>query len=170
LNNTKHATIQWKVSEWNTLQYVVEKSNNGREFTSIATIASNGNGTNVYQFTESSVLTGTEYYRIKQVNKSGEFNYSSVIKLSQGEATSKVAVSPSLVQASTTLNISVPADKSLAYSIVSVDGKILMTRSILLNKGVNAIPLNVQHLVPGIYHVVMRNESEILPVSFIKVP
>ncbi len=93
LNNQKQAVINWRIAETNVSAFEIEKSADGRTFSNIGTISSRGDGENSYQFIESSVLQGTGFYRIRQVDKDGRFGYSSIIRLSTDPRT-KVNVYP----------------------------------------------------------------------------
>jgi photosystem II stability/assembly factor-like uncharacterized protein len=81
LTNQKQAMIGWKVNETNVYSYEVQKSTDGRNFSSIGTVNSKGNGENSYEFTESASLQGTAFYRIKQVDIDGRPGFSSIIRL-----------------------------------------------------------------------------------------
>lgn len=81
LTNQKQPMIGWKVNETNVYSYEVQKSTDGRNFSSIGTVNSKGNGENSYEFTESASLQGTAFYRIKQIDKDGRPGFSSIIRL-----------------------------------------------------------------------------------------
>jgi hypothetical protein len=81
LNAEKHAVITWKVSETEVMSYSVEKKANTTDYINIGMLPSSGNGTHSYTFTETAPLTGEGIYRIKQIDKSGRFSYSSTIVL-----------------------------------------------------------------------------------------
>jgi trimeric autotransporter adhesin len=82
LNTNKKANINFKVQETNVRAYEIEKSNDGINFITIATISSRGNGENNYSFEENNMLTGTAYYRIKQVDINNQVVYSTIVRLS----------------------------------------------------------------------------------------
>ena len=81
INNQKLPQINWKVQEENVAKYEIEKSTNGNLFEKIGSVSCKGDGENDYSFTESKVLSGTAFYRIKQIDKDGRFAYSIYIKL-----------------------------------------------------------------------------------------
>jgi hypothetical protein len=85
LNNQKQATLNWQVQENNVVNYSIEKSNDAVNFTGIANLISKGNGTNNYNFTDATTLSGTVYYRIKQTDRDARTSYSSIIKLSNNQ-------------------------------------------------------------------------------------
>jgi hypothetical protein len=82
LNTQKQAVLHWRVDEDNVDRYEIEKSDNGVHFLLTGIIKSKGNGTNNYSHTAITVLTGTGYYRIKQVDINGSFTFSTIIRLS----------------------------------------------------------------------------------------
>ncbi len=81
INSQKQAVINWKVQEENVAKYEIEKSTNGNLFEKIGSVSCKGDGENDYIFTELKVLSGTAFYRIKQIDKDGKSAYSIYIKL-----------------------------------------------------------------------------------------
>jgi hypothetical protein len=77
--------VAWKVAnEINIARYEVEKSTDGINFTSIATVAALGNSGNSilnYQLLDKNLQEGNNFYRIKSIGIAGEFNFSSIVKL-----------------------------------------------------------------------------------------
>ncbi len=81
INSQKQAVIKWKVQEDNVAKYEIEKSTNGNLFEKIGSINSKGDGENEYVFTEATMLSGTAFYRIKQIDKDGRASFSIYMKL-----------------------------------------------------------------------------------------
>jgi Secretion system C-terminal sorting domain len=78
LNPDKTISLQWKVAaEQNILQYIVEESADGINFSNTGTVPA-GTGTH-YALTDQQVFSGNNYYRLKIPELSGKINYSSVI-------------------------------------------------------------------------------------------
>lgn len=78
----KTVLLQWATaSESNNDHYEIERSANGTSYQSIGQLAASANPSvrNDYQFTDLNPLSGTAYYRLKQVDKDGRFRYSTVI-------------------------------------------------------------------------------------------
>ena len=95
LNNQKRATINWRVQENNVFNYIIEKSHDGINFTSIITINSQGNGTNNYNYTDVVALQSVGFYRIKQINRFGLFSFSAIIKMvNQNNSTISIYPNP----------------------------------------------------------------------------
>ncbi|MFN3405199.1 MAG: PKD domain-containing protein [Cytophagaceae bacterium] len=70
-------------SEKNNNHFIIEKSTDGIHFYSIGIIEGKGTTKNIsfYNFTDYSPADGTNYYRLKQVDTDGSFNYSETISL-----------------------------------------------------------------------------------------
>ena len=76
-SHEKHNYLYWKHIK-NTLPYTIEKSDNGIEFYSIATIQVNSS--DLYNYTDiSQHQSSTTYYRLKQISIDGETTYSPII-------------------------------------------------------------------------------------------
>ncbi len=73
--------VSWKsAEEINSSEYIVQRSADGISFTNIGTITAKGFASD-YSFTDANPLTGSNFYRLKQVDKDGKFVYSKVVKI-----------------------------------------------------------------------------------------
>lgn len=75
--------LNWMTAtEVNNSHFEVERSTDNISFAKIAAV--NGNGTTsepqYYSFVDNNISTGTYYYRLKQVDYDGSFNYSNVVE------------------------------------------------------------------------------------------
>lgn len=75
------AVLSWSTaSEINNAYFAIERSETGRHFEKIGVVNGNGNSTAIhnYQFIDESPLIGTSYYRLRQVDFDGRFEYAHV--------------------------------------------------------------------------------------------
>lgn len=113
----KSVLLNWQTAtEINTQHFIIEKSKNAVDFSSINTIAASGNSsaTKNYSCTDASPFDGINYYRLKQVDKDGSFVYSKTIAVNfnakgsvlyPNPATSVITViSSSAIKAITVMN------------------------------------------------------------------
>jgi hypothetical protein len=80
----KEVLLQWKVTnEINTADYVAERSTDGVDFSILQTVAATTSSTSAktYQTTDQSPVAGNNYYRIKEVDKDGNYTYSKIIMI-----------------------------------------------------------------------------------------
>jgi hypothetical protein len=83
-NNGKNHITWWTVSENNNDYFVVERSNNGVDFREIGTIDGQGNSSELtsYIFNDLYYKRGQiNYYRLKQVDIDGKYEYHNVISI-----------------------------------------------------------------------------------------
>ncbi|MFN0081515.1 MAG: reprolysin-like metallopeptidase [Ferruginibacter sp.] len=77
-----YVLTHWKTTqEINSSKFIVERSANGRDFSSIGTLPAAGNSSIVkaYSFTDNNPLSGINYYRLRMVDSDGTFKYSDIV-------------------------------------------------------------------------------------------
>jgi alpha-tubulin suppressor-like RCC1 family protein len=82
-----NSVLTWKIAqEENIATYTIERSADGRSFTTVGSVASLGNATiaRSYNFTDAAPLKGANYYRLQMVEKDGKVNYSDIRLLNFG--------------------------------------------------------------------------------------
>jgi len=90
--------IEWTVeNEKNISQYQIQKSRNGRQFTTATTITSKDNYTSTYKWTDVSPAVGNSFYRISSVDIGGRIQYSNVVKVDVGLTNQLISVYPNPV-------------------------------------------------------------------------
>lgn len=85
LTRNKQVMLNWQTAhEQNSDHFVVERSADLRSFTAIATLQANGRPS-VYTYRDNAPLRGQNYYRLRQVDKDGIFQYTNTaaVRLSQ---------------------------------------------------------------------------------------
>jgi len=148
------ATLEWSTaSEKNNDYFVIERSTDGNIFYSIATINGNGNSStlNNYFYRDNSANSAIiNYYRLKQVDYDGAFEYSTII--------SSNCVSDLLMvnqiksnDNSITFNVSTPNNDHLTIALYDYSGKLIQNTTKFVNKGDNKVELNGLNLTSGIY-------------------
>ena len=85
LSDRRQAVLTWKTVETNVSHYEVERSNNAKDFRITGTVMSDGTGSGSYSLTDPTPVSGTAYFRIRQVDLDGTFSYSRMIALTQKE-------------------------------------------------------------------------------------
>jgi uncharacterized repeat protein (TIGR01451 family) len=90
------ALLNWStLQEINTSKFVVERSTDGLNFSAIGTVNAAGNSSakSNYSFIDGAPLSGTDYYRLQQVDKDGNFVYS-VVRTLTFDATASIIIAP----------------------------------------------------------------------------
>ena len=172
LNNQKQATINWQVQESNVATYTVEKSIDGRLFNTLTTVSSQGDGTNTYNFIDVTSLSGTGFYRIKQIDQNGKTTYSNIIGLtSKTNGFDIVNVTPNPVDnfSQTKLNIASGKAGKITVKVIDLNGKTVYTQASNVVAGSNALQLNLQNLAAGMYQIMaIANDGTFKVASIVK--
>ncbi len=153
--------IYWRtLTEINSKGFEVEKSADGRIFSTMAFIesqAADGFSSNQlqYKFTDTKPLAIGSYYRFKQIDKNGKFSYSAVMYV-KGISSSVFAlqtVFPSPAKDKVNVVLQSPFAGNISLNIADVSGKIIKRQAINVMAGDNLVKIDVSVLPPGIYFI-----------------
>jgi hypothetical protein len=137
-------------NEINTSHFDVERSSDGVRYEKIGQVASaNTGGTHNYSFTDAQPLQGTSYYRLKQVDINGSFEYSSVQRVVKNTS-KEIIVLANPVASQLQLRNVVQGTRLI---IVDATGRQVMAQTW------NGQPINVQHLPSGIYNIALSQNN-----------
>jgi hypothetical protein len=84
VNLNGHVELHWTTStEINNHGFEVERKTENSDFTSVGFVKGNGTTTEqkVYSFTDKKLESGRYYYRLKQIDYNGQFEYSQVVEV-----------------------------------------------------------------------------------------
>ncbi len=169
LLNNNNGIISWgTASEGNTDRFEVEHSTDAIHFIKIGTLAASGssNTTVHYSFTHTGLPQGMNYYRIKQLDRDGNYKYSVVVVLLNRNGLLHTIIAPNPV--SDLLHIIEPSQRMLLTAdVYSSNGAQVVHKNINSNGQVNSLP--VKNLPRGVYQLVLKYENnEIKTLSFVK--
>ena len=143
--------IEWATAnEINSSKFVIEHSVDGVIFSSIGTVSSLGNGKHQYQFQDINPLLGAVYYRLKILDNDGSYSYSKLIKINSYNNQS-FTIYPNPVLKELNICKSVLFAESVSLMINDMTGKVVLSKTISLNKGNNTIKIPVTGLSAGTY-------------------
>jgi parallel beta-helix repeat protein len=145
--------IEWETNADKADHFEIEKSNEGSNFKTIATVpykTNAGSATVKYQFTDNDVKGDIQYYRIKAVEPGNSGFYSKIISIKNGSvAAENMTVSPN--PARDYVYLRMPGNDFLNKEMVLVNmaGMVLKTQK--FNETSNQVKLNVSTLPQGAY-------------------
>ncbi|WP_139135311.1 T9SS type A sorting domain-containing protein [Roseivirga sp. 4D4] len=133
VNNYKddQVKLDWvTASEVNNAFYTIERSTDGVNFETVANLDGAGNSSDLlyYTFVDVNPLNGTSFYRLKQTDFGGEFDYSEIrsVKVErQFEANFSAYPNPIVQGESLTINYTVESDQVLSLTILSNTGQVI---------------------------------------------
>ncbi len=157
-NDCKTAIIIWKISnEVNSKQFEVEHSIDGISFMQIATLPSKATNANVQTYSVAHQLSSTNknYYRIKQIDLSGIYEYSKVVAIECKNVNNWVRFSPNPFSNVIDVNISASIGNYVNFRMLDVAGKVVYENK--LEAGYHAI--EAEKFSAGVYFVQYRLTS-----------
>ncbi|WP_123985228.1 T9SS type A sorting domain-containing protein [Taibaiella soli] len=159
----ENAELTWATAdEKNTATFDIEHSTDGASFERVATIAAKGTGNNTYDFTDINTANGANYYRLKQVDNDGSFQYSKVVKVNIGKETAAATVNFYPNPAKDVLNIATTGDVMVA--IFNMNGVNVATQEVNGNG-----QITVSNLPEGMYICRVANANGVLQNSKIQI-
>lgn len=144
--------LNWSTAEeTNSFAFEVERSANGKKWSTIGTVAAKGSGNRLvnYSFPDAELSKGINYYRLKMVDTDGSFNHSHIVSLrsSFGKEVSAVTYPNPTSEAVFLQNVD-------ASQIQSVDLINTTGRTLLNNKAYDSAKgIDVKNLPNGLYLV-----------------
>jgi len=153
--------LQWATeTETNSFGFDIEKSRDGEKFERIGFVQGNGTTSTPsnYEFIDQSVVAGANYYRLRQVDFDGQFEYSDVIDVLVGAPTQfKLGQNfPNPFNSSTLISFSLPERAHVEITVFDITGK---TMSVVTNQTFDAgsynVHFNAASLPSGSYYYKM---------------
>ena len=151
----KHTVIvNWSTSsEINNHHYEVERSGDGSSFATLGSVAASAALTQVkqYQYIDLKPLNGVNYYRLKQVDKDGQFHYSAVVKINFTTQNVLWQLYPNPAGSSTAIYAQATMNK-IQVVLTDISGKILYRNNTVgtVTAG-QKINIPVKNLSKGVY-------------------
>lgn len=125
-------TLNWSTaSETNNLGYEIQRSIDGKTFTTVGFVSGNGTSTkeNKYSFAIPESEAGTYYYRLKQLDFDGSFEFSEVRTITVG-APSSFALNqnyPNPFNPSTIIEYQISESAPVSLTIYDLNGRTIRT-------------------------------------------
>lgn len=168
-----NTTLKWSTaSEENNDYFIVEKSNNGIDFSEVGRI--DGAGTTIeiqtYLWVDKNISQINNYYRLKQVDFDGRFEYSDIVfvQLEKGcldDVWIQALVYPNPTKDITTLDIELEdAIDNVQFRLVDVLGNEISQQWMNLESGQNKIVLDLQPYPKGTYFLQITSGSDVTKV------
>ncbi len=168
--STGAVKLNWvTASERDNALFMVERSNNGVNFTAVGEVKGAGNSSsNIdYAYTDATAVNNAvNYYRLTDVDVNGKKSSSRVISVIVGKnaplTIDAVAVEQGFV------SLVSPSTGVAELSISNVQGQVLSNVKTTLNEGANQVQINTENLNPGIYFLNIVNNDRTAQTKFFK--
>ena len=149
--------LNWNTStEVNNYGFEIERSKDKTDFEKIGFVEGSGNSNSAknYFFTDEQKLSGKYFYRLKQLDNDGAFEYSKVVEvdIKQLQTFELSQNYPNPFNPTTRISYSIPLDSKVTLLIYEITGEVVKS---LVNEyqtaGIYTIDFNAAGLSSGIY-------------------
>lgn len=162
--------LKWSAEHVNDNNFIIERSITGYDFIKVGEMApKNDAGLITYMFDELSPGSNVVYYRIKQLNSTGEWIYSDIIAIKTGMASINEIKSATIdeTNSSLTLVVSSGSSETTQVQIFDITGKLVSSQSTYIGEGVSTVKLLLPSLAKGTYVIKMALSGGELSSKFI---
>jgi hypothetical protein len=162
--------LNWTTSrEDEVVNYFIEKSTDGRNFTSTSSIpgSNNGNDVNYYKWSDVYSTGQVLYYRVRLVTVNRQ-KISRIIKL--GSTSSKLAFSsvPNPFAGKLSAEINSGDPQVVIVQLVDNSGRLIRRQSYVLTAGITSIQLNTESIPSGLYTLQLIGDKSTISKKVVK--
>jgi hypothetical protein len=142
-------------------QFELQRSTDGRSFATIHSEKADAARCNFpFQFADAAAGSGKLFYRLKLTSDAGRVTYSSIaIIMGSGGSNLLLSLQPTVVQGNALLQVNSGSKGNLNLRIVEAGGRVISSQRISAEAGSQSVLLNTAALRPGVYHVVVTDDS-----------
>ena len=165
----KNVNLYWTtVSEENNDYFEIERSVNGFAFESIGIVNGSGTITAVqnYLFIDKNPLNGANYYRLRQVDFDGNYEYSKIVLIDTETNIPTIKIVQNPVEDKLLIETNTITNSDIQFEIFNISGQLM--KSINLENTSNRMIIVVEDLSSGMYFIKINNGNEATVKRFIK--
>lgn len=158
------ASISWStLTESGADGFEVERSVDGRYFSSIGFVKAKGNSSvvNNYRFNDLTVANTAAsrvYYRLKLKDIDGKSLYSGVVSISKSGGSFVVKIYPNPVKTAATLSIFADKEDKVQWQLTDASGRVVRSQTAAIAKGQNNILIDMNGLPAGTYQMQAKGQ------------
>lgn len=155
--------LQWETAvEIDNAGFELERSLDRKTYEVLKFIEGKGNTVepSAYQFGDEQVKTGqTYYYRLKQIDFSGRFEYSEIISAQLQGVNPSTKIAPNPTSDVVRMEYNTPSNAPLYITTFDVAGKLLNSQKYQVVEGDNNLNLNLSKLGTGTFFLKLEQEG-----------
>ena len=169
--SNKDALLQWTTaSEINNSHFDVERSYDGRTYEAVGEVAGNGNSQHQieYSYTDASVskVQNTVYYRLKQVDFDGAYEYSDirVVRFDAVGNDMQLVAYPNPMSDELNVMLSLPSGEKYQLQVTNLQGELVHQKNHVFSSGLHTLDLSQWNSGMYIVEVISDRGSEHIKV------
>ncbi|MEE9439315.1 MAG: SdrD B-like domain-containing protein, partial [Saprospiraceae bacterium] len=166
--------VSWSTAlETNTEIFEIERKIEGGSFELIGETSSAGNSTDIqsYDFEDKNIVSGLHYYRIKQIDVDGKYEYSKIVSVEVISTRNVISLSPNPSIGETVLSLDMSSGDAIDITIIDNSGRLVRSINVESNlTGYNSKSITITDLPAGAYvvHITQGSFNEVKRLIVIK--
>lgn len=164
--------INWiTASEINNDYFTIERSKDLKNFEAVGMVKSKNGNSNIiqqYNLIDKNPLRGTSYYRLKQTDYDGNFEYFEPVAVTVKNTFDNISIYPNPVTGNSYLTFNSLKDDEQTIIIYDVSGRIVYKKQYAITTGNNKLVLETINLIGGMYFMQMDGAQSGINVKFVK--
>jgi hypothetical protein len=158
IKNGNSHILNWKLYPENTShgKMILQQSHDARNFTDIySNTATALQMLQPFSYTNTNLLQGINYYRLKLIDDFGKISYTSIVALTNApKGIDAISITPNPTSnGNFKYSISAAEHTTITIVITDIAGRVVLTQNQNLIAGFNVIDMNVAKLAAGTYQV-----------------
>lgn len=154
-NSGHNNFLKWSVENEQGLDhYELQRSFNGVDFVSVSEITATGSRSYGYTDNISNIYAPVFYYRLKCIDRDGNFKMSDIVKINVGKTAWFADVSPNPFNQQLTIRIQSPVQEKATLLVTDMSGRQVLRQQVTLINGMNMINIpEASVLESGMYNI-----------------
>lgn len=165
----KQSYLSWSThGEQELSRYEIEKSADGINFNTVASVAARNIPEAYYNFTDPEMIINSTYYRIKMIDNNGLFKYSNLVLLSPN-LKFEVKTLRNPFRDNIAAEVIIPEDGTLDITLYNDKGQLVRSAQQTARKGINNIVIDNINSATGIYFLSISFKHETIRSKLVKI-
>lgn len=168
LDNNSVILFWQTASEENNSHFEIEHSQDGERFKKIGQKIGMGTTTNThaYSMRHERLEKGHHYYRLKQVDFDGKYQYSEIISEELKLTLADVSVAPNPAMEKVTIFIDTPISIAASYQLVNMQKEVMIEK--IIAKGNSSFEIDMTDLPGGVYFMRFYVDQQVISKKIVK--
>ena len=170
---TNKVVLQWQTSsEEDVKQFVIERSNDGKTYKAIGTVAATGNSTLTrhYSFADQSpYMSSSNYYRLSMQDIDGKSKYSKILIINfDGLLTTELSIFPNPTKGIAQIQLPDGMKGTVGLQVIDLNGRVVKFTNLASDGSALNTTLDVSSLTNGVYILKAQAGNITVTKRFIK--
>lgn len=168
LDNNSVILFWQTASEENNSHFIIEHSRDGQRFNEVGKEMGMGSTTNAhtYNMRHERLSKGYHYYRLKQVDFDGKYEYSNIITAQLKLTLADVTITPNPAMEKVMIFIDTPISIAASYQLVNMQKEVMLERTI--DKGNSSFEIDMTNLPAGVYFMRFYVDQQVIAKKIVK--